>query len=1022
MGFGGNRKERTHATGVSNRERDATSKAPIHFDATMRSTAPQTMRFHCDLQVPATQAGEGNMDFHPRLPGLDYRQPNSMPKSIRKLMKTQSLTTSTPPEVVEEKHPVVKANPRDEPRGQKQKAFEAPARYQARNWYAAPNIHQAPLQKEEGETWNSKESQNLQGEIKGQDRLFRSVRRPEDVKTPMSDVPGGTHPTNFDREEYYPGRSEIEAHQEHPTSDFQIRPVNLPDFAVPPPPNADAVSRMARVREVIRQRYAGRPGLISNFRNVTLSKNGYAFPQDLQQVLDQMGIKISEQEAVMLVSAVDKDQKGAVTFEEFADLVYGPSVKIGAKPHEAKERHVRHVTKTLVDSLIVNGSALGRAFCEADPERCYLISKPQFISALGTACNHLSNQAAEFLWAAQFPGETPELCEDKCIDWRGFMSQLAHFAHENRQPTPGCVQGRKRQYDLLQRTVPITGGRLTDLDLNRPDQDVEDEVHIVAGKLVQRENKLPNLPRDAALLTEHYVEEIRVKASRVEQALPQRVGKERLRELLKDREFVHQDDLVDMLCTELERPHEQRPLPPQPPLYAVHESAHGRTAPQDAAQLQEIADESGPKQADLTAPQDGPSCLRMVRADIEAYTSTCKMNRDHEIEVKSFIDEVYRPPHERKAIEKVNDGLNRHLRKHRPPRERPAATEEPRYENYWQARYIMDTLNDSIAVVECSNGGKIKPSKVFKRLDMDGDGWISMSDLRSACEKYKVPHNSKDLHALFSALDVKDVGAVDIGEFTRNYEVYDGSIMDNMARPIKAVYHEGGVEHGGPVQERIDEKMATISSAHLTAELAHDAGPMGGTIKIRSDSAPPGTSRSDRTVSDRAGMKSPMAQSGRSIISPMVFEEKAALITGKARISDVIRARTSQWKPHKAELYTTIPPTRYGMTYYPDTRHVSEPSVPLTAHYMPESERFKTTNQVVSIYACPDHRHPQTEDQMKRHARSEYRVERIRSRAQEFQERCQAADEAAQTYDEHRVARKALNQLNYERRCQMACC
>eukprot|EP00971_Amphidinium_carterae_P257367 5109210-Amphidinium_carterae.1 len=64
-----------------------------------------------------------------------------------------------------------------------------------------------------------------------------------------------------------------------------------------------------------------------------------------------------------------------------------------------------------------------------------------------------------------------------------------------------------------------------------------------------------------------------------------------------------------------------------------------------------------------------------------------------------------------------------------------------------------------------------------------------------------------------------------------------------------------------------------------------------------------------------------MAQSGRAIITPMVYDDKAALITGRARISDVIRARTSQWKPHKAELYTTMPPTRYGMTYYPDTRH-----------------------------------------------------------------------------------------------------
>lgn len=70
----------------------------------------------------------------------------------------------------------------------------------------------------------------------------------------------------------------------------------------------------------------------------------------------------------------------------------------------------------------------------------------------------------------------------------GLRGQLAHFAHNNRAPTPCTVgplgfgghgvrqvQGRKRQYDLLQRTAPLTGGRLEDLELNRPDQNAEDE-------------------------------------------------------------------------------------------------------------------------------------------------------------------------------------------------------------------------------------------------------------------------------------------------------------------------------------------------------------------------------------------------------------------------------------------------------------------------------------------------------------------------------------------------------------------
>lgn len=59
---------------------------------------------------------------------------------------------------------------------------------------------------------------------------------------------------------------------------------------------------------------------------------------------------------------------------------------------------------------------------------------------------------------------------------------------------------------------------------------------------------------------------------------------------------------------------------------------------------------------------------------------------------------------------------------------------------------------------------------------------------------------------------------------------------------------------------------------------------------------------------------------------------------------------------------------------------------------------------------------------MKRHSVGEFRVERIRNRQREFAERCHAANEAAREFDEQRVARKALTQLNYERRVQMACC
>jgi len=405
---------------------------------------------------------------------------------------------------------------------------------------------------------------------------------------------------------------------------------------------------------------------------------------------------------------------------------------------------------------------------------------------------------------------------------------------------------------------------------------------------------------------------------------------------------------------------------------------------------------------------EGPACLKLVHADVEAYVATQRVNRDHEVDVDSFIAGVYRPPDEKKAIEVVNDGLNRQLRGHRPPRERPPRDEAPRYENYWQARYMMEALGEAVAQVENSNGGQVKPSKIFKRLDFDNDGYISISDLCSACERYKVPTSGADLHALFSELDPTDRGSVDIGEFTRNYEVHAGSLIDSMARPIRAVYHEGGVEYSGPVQDKLDARERALEERHAANAAAAGA---------RSSSAPPSTAASARSQMSRAGA-SIAGSTGSSI--PTIQE--TGFLSGKTRVSDAIRARCSMWKPHKSELHTSLPKTRFGMTVYADTRHVTEANVPLSHSYLSEADRFRTTNAAHSIYAAPDPRHPQTEDAMKRHARSEFRVERIRQRQHDFSERCLAANEAARSFDEMKIARKAMNQLNYERKCHMSCC
>eukprot|EP00928_Gymnodinium_smaydae_P071575 TRINITY_DN55124_c0_g1_i1.p1 TRINITY_DN55124_c0_g1~~TRINITY_DN55124_c0_g1_i1.p1 ORF type:complete len:1083 (+),score=202.55 TRINITY_DN55124_c0_g1_i1:131-3250(+) len=1031
------RKERTHQTGASNRTKEwkpAEQTGPIDFDKDMRSTAPQLMKYKTDLQVPANiHSGQGNQDFEPKLAGHDYRMPNSCKLATKRIKaETKALEQTAELERTSKQPMTITAPSRtifiEEGGADKRtKGHKVASRWKPDKWFEAPKHTQAPNQKDNGETWNSMESENVQGEIKGHDRLMRTVRRPEDVATPSEDGGQRRHPLDYNNPEYYPGRDSVDAHEDAPANDYQVRPIYLPDFFFPPPENGDSVARMARIREVIRQRYAGRPRLIGVFHDCALTKPGFVFPRDLQQVFDQMGIKVSPKECQMLINAVDKDRKGAVTFEEFADLIYGDRVSVGCKAHEPQERHVRHVTKALVDQLVLNGQNLGKAFCEIDPERRYMVSKDQFANAIGTACNHISNQAIEFLWASQFPGQNGQDTSGVCVDWRNFMNQVSHFAHNHRVPTPCCVQGRKRQYDLLQRTAALTGGDISkiELELNRPDQNAEDEVRIIADKLSHRTTDLPHKPRQAAFLTPHYVEELQAKALRVERSLPKRLAKPRLRQLLKNRQVIHQDELTDMICREFETPGEQEPIPAQEPLYPSTVQPHkvGKAEVQSMEAGAWTDYNTGGENAGLDDGFTGPSSLKLVRADIEAWAATQHCNRDHEVDVEKLIANVYQPPHEKKQLDVVNDGLNRQRRGNRPGRERPPHKEEARYENYWQARYIMDAVNDAIAQVENSNGGKIKPSRIFKRLDFDNDGFITLSDLKNACEKYKIPHQSQDLHAMFSELDRADDGSVDIGEFTRNFDVFQGSLLDNMQKPIKGVYHEGGVRNGGPLQEALDAREKAIAEGRMpgnlpTAENTEKPGSAG----VRSSRSAPARSSGGSSKASR------MSRAGASIASgaPIIYAPQVAALTGtgehgESRVSDVIRARYSQWKPQKHELYTSLPKTRYGMTCYPDTRHITEASMPLSGYYMPDAQRFKTTNSVTSIFGVPDHMHPQTEDAMRHHARNEFRVERIRQRQREFTERCHAANEAAREFDELKIARKAMNQLNYERRCTMAC-
>merc|ERR1712194_298415 len=73
------------------------------------------------------------------------------------------------------------------------------------------------------------------------------------------------------------------------------------------------------------------------------------------------------------------------------------------------------------------------------------------------------------------------------------------------------------------------------------------------------------------------------------------------------------------------------------------------------------------------------------------------------------------------------------------------------------------------------------------------------------------PSTSADLHALLSALDTKDKGSANSSEFMRNFAIFEGSLLDKMQSPIRAVHPAGGTVVGGPRGEQMYSSQQPLS-------------------------------------------------------------------------------------------------------------------------------------------------------------------------------------------------------------------
>ena len=55
-----------------------------------------------------------------------------------------------------------------------------------------------------------------------------------------------------------------------------------------------------------------------------------------------MGVSMALRECELLIQAVDRSDKGSITFEEFADLVYAPMIEIGKGAQDAVDLNYKN--------------------------------------------------------------------------------------------------------------------------------------------------------------------------------------------------------------------------------------------------------------------------------------------------------------------------------------------------------------------------------------------------------------------------------------------------------------------------------------------------------------------------------------------------------------------------------------------------------------------------------------------------------------------------------------------------------
>ncbi|CEL99701.1 unnamed protein product [Vitrella brassicaformis CCMP3155] len=494
-------------------------------------------------------------------------------------------------------------------------------KWSPKHWHSDPECFREPLERDTpgSPVWNSSASSKQARRGKHYDRLMRTCASPEEAEEPTEQDEDRSKKELTRFVDYASGiegePGEDEGEDEEAFDDWQIRLRALPEFSKisvlkgREEERKVDINRTKTLRKMLRERYAGRQKLAGVWFANTDRAPGYMLPQDLQDLVDKMGVQASLAECRTLIAAVDRDDKGAATFSEFNHLIF--STQLPLEPHKGaagaqgsfNHRQARNLIRTLTAKL----GAMPREFWQVDVNDEGHITLPQFDTALKRAVKGLSCEAVDWLWhkALQLqkrekaePGITvaqgkkalraslthPDLDEAEqaqqqqqegeegsspregqlpsavssgadehaTLDWRGFLKTIAAYEHMHRPLTPPTIQSELSVKRLIDRTLPVTTVAPQLLDVLEDDSKNK-EVKLVGGKLTTKTLETSWKPQDCGMKTLNYVEQLRLKAWRCKRALQQALPESMLKSILQDKPLIKRSDLEKIIVQEVKK-------------------------------------------------------------------------------------------------------------------------------------------------------------------------------------------------------------------------------------------------------------------------------------------------------------------------------------------------------------------------------------------------------------------------------------------------------------------------------------